>query len=338
MGVGASKPRPGLVVTLDALGTIFKFREPISAQYIKVARNCGIKAPIDEQDLMKAFKAAYKEISSEYPNYGKGQLESPRVWWKTLTNDAFRRLVDEDEIPERLAPDLYERFTSSAGYELYPDVLPFFSSMRQLKGEYLRPEDGGIFVGVISNGDPRVKGILQSLGLRVGFQTMPKIEGIRDRAHRITNDYFDVVKSPWHDAYNPLHDVDMLVTSYEVGSEKPDATPFLYAEALAKMNYASKLEQQREDWTPGFEVMKHKVKVAREAGSFELAKCIHIGDDYDKDYLGAIGAGYEALHLARNGEQPPGPEGTNVVTDLEEAAMAIRILAAETLGSSEQKE
>lgn len=336
MGASASKPPSGLVVTLDALGTIYKFREPISTQYVKVARKCGVKAPIDEKDLMKAFKSSFKEISAEYPNYGKGQLKSARSWWKSLTNDTFRKVVDESEIPEQLPDELYDHFTSSAAYELYPDVKPFFESIRQLKEQYPQPRDPGIFVGVISNGDPRVKGILQSLGLRVGLESIPQIESIRDRAHRITSEYFDVAKSPWHDAYNRLHDVDMLVTSYEVGSEKPDPKPFLQAESLAKMNYISRLEQEREDWTPGLEVMKFKAKIAKEASSFDNAKCIHIGDDYDKDYVGAVNAGFEALHLAREGEQLPGPEGTSVVRDLEEAAMAIRIMAVENLGSHDR--
>lgn len=340
MGASASKHRPGLVVTLDALGTLYKFREPIATQYIKVARDCGLKAPLDEKTLMNAFKTSFKEISSEYPNYGKGQLDSPRRWWKSLVNDTFRRIVDEDEVPAMLADELYTRFSSNAAYDFYPDVKPFFEIMRQLKDDYARPEDPAVFVGVISNGDPRVKPILQSLGLRVGWDYMPTVENFRDRVDRIGGDYYniadDITQSPWFAAYNPLHDIDMLVTSYGVGVEKPASLPFLQAEALAKMNYASKLEQTRKDWSPSMDLVKHKRHVARETARFGPIKCIHIGDDYNKDYCGAIDAGFEALHLARDGEQDPGPEGTNVVTDLEEAAMAIRILAAESLRSGDR--
>lgn len=345
MGVGASKPRPGLLVTLDALGTIYKFKEPIATQYIKVARDCGIQAPITEKDLMSAFKKAFREISSEYPNYGKGQLDSPRMWWKSLVNDTFRRVVPEDEIPGHLAHELYTRFSSGAAYELYPDVLPFFWSMQQLKQQYSHPQDPAIFVGVISNGDPRVKSILQSLDLRVGVESMPKVEAYKDRASRVLGDVGphtklqdlkDAAKSPWYNVYNPLNHVDLVVTSYEVGAEKPDPLPFLQAEVLANMNFVSKMEQLRKDWSPSIDVMKHRLEVNRQAAKFEFAKCIHIGDDYDKDYQGAIGAGYEALHLSREGEQEPGPEGTNVVTSLDEAAMAIRIMAVDNLGSSNQ--
>lgn len=336
MGVNASKPRTAIVVTLDALGTIYKFREPIATQYIKVARECGLRAPIDEKDLMSAFKTSFMEISSEYPNHGKGQLDNPRAWWKSLTNDAFRKVVNEDEIPEELAGALYTRFSSSAGYELYPDALPFFSSMRQLKEQYWRPLDPLIFIGIISNGDPRVKPVLQSLGLRVGFESIPAVERFRDGANPIILDSQDIAQSPWFSAYNSLNDIDMCVTSYDVGCEKPDPLPFMQAKALARMNYASKLEQVLQDWTTTrVDIVNHKVWVAEENAKLDFVKCIHIGDDYKKDVVGALRSGYEALHLAREGEQEAGPDGTNVVTDLEEAAMAIRIFAAENLGSRE---
>lgn len=334
MGSASSRPRPGLLVTLDAQGTLYRFREPIAAQYIQVARSCGVKAPIDEKELMNAFKRSFKDISKEYPNYGKGQLDSPRAWWKSLTNDAFRRVLDEKEIPEELAHELYIRFSSAAAYELYPDVLPFFSSMRQLKDEYPQSDDPAIFVGVVSNGDPRVKPILQSLGLRVGSDKVPGLEPLRDRANRALNDVHDVNKSPWHNAYNRQNDIDVLTTSYEAGFEKPHSGPFRHAERLATMNFAAKIEQVQEDWSPTLELVKHKAWVARQTGQFKFAKCIHVGDDHEKDYLGATDARWDALHLAREGEQDPGPEGTNTVADLEEAAMAIRILAVEHLGSS----
>lgn len=336
MGVSASKPLPGLIVTLDALGTIYKFRKPFTTQYIEIAKRCGLEYPINEEELAKAFKASYKEISSEYPNYGKGQLESPRIWWEMLTKDTFRKVVNENHIPKNLHDELYEHFTSSQAYELYPDAKSFFSSMRELKSKWSKSHDPSVFVGVISNSDPRVKRVLQSLGLRVGCESLPRFTNFRERASTIMGDPNTAAKSPWYDAYNPLHDVDMLVTSYDAGYEKPDRTPFLLAEALAKMNYASKLEQDREDWTPGLDLVRFKMKIANEAGSFDRALCIHVGDDYCKDYVGAVNAGFDALHLAREGEATAVPDGTNVVTSLEAAALAIRVLAAQKFQGEDQ--
>ncbi|KAK5938806.1 hypothetical protein PMZ80_008998 [Knufia obscura] len=339
MGAGSSKAiqaRPGIVVTLDALGTIYKFREPITTQYIKVARRCGLKEEdIRTDDLGKAFLKSFKEISEEYPNYGKNQLSSPRAWWKTVVNDAFRRVVDEARIPDHLGDELYNHFTSSAAYELYPDVKPFFASMRELKQQYTGPNDPPVFVGVISNSDPRVKSVLQSLGLRVGIDAMPVPESARERASRTGPDMSEIMKSVWHHAYNPLNDVDFLATSYEASAEKPDPEIFSHAATLANVNFASKLEQQQEDWTPSFQTMKLKVQITRQMNTIKESKFIHIGDDYEKDYLGAADLGFDALHLVREGDGHEVKEGANTVTDLYQAAAAVRIMAAQELEKSD---
>lgn len=338
MGAGSSKvvqARPGIVVTLDALGTIYKFREPIITQYIKVAERCGLKEEhIRTEDFAEAFKKSFKDISLEYPNYGKGQLSSPRAWWKTVVNDAFGRVVDEARIPDHLGDELYNHFTSSAAYELYPDVKPFFASMRELKHQYAKLNDPPIFVGVISNSDPRVKSVLQSLGLRVGIDQKPRLEGMRERAARSGPDPAEIMKTVWHHTYDPLNDVDLLATSYAASAEKPDVDIFNYAAVLANINFSSKLEQQQEDWSPSFQTMRLKFQIARQLDAIKKAKFIHIGDDYQKDYLGAEQSEYEALHLVRQGDGHEVVEGANTVTDLYQAAAAIRIMAEQELGES----
>jgi len=335
MGAGASKAvhaRPGIVVSLDALGTIYKFREPITTQYIKVAERCGLKEKdIRKADLGKAFLKSFKEISDEYPNYGKGQLSSPRAWWKTVVNDAFRRVVDEAQIPDHIGDELYNHFTSSAAYELYPDVPSFFASMRELKQQYSRPDDPPVFVGVISNSDPRVKSVLQSLGLRVGIDSMPKIESVRERTNRTGPDMAEIMKSVWHYAYNPLNDIDFLATSYEASAEKPEPEIYSHAATLANVNFASKLEQQHEDWTPTFQTMRAKVQITRQMNTIKESKFIHIGDDYEKDYLGAMDVGIDALHLVREDHKVEVGQGATTVTDLYQAAAAVRIIAEQEL-------
>lgn len=319
--------RPGVVVTLDALGTLYKFREPISKQYIKVAQRCGLQASIEEDDLDKAFRKSFKDISTEYPNYGKDQLSSPRAWWKTVVNDAFRQVVDESKIPDHLGEEMYDHFTSSAAYELYPDVKPFFASMRELKQEWSKRDDPPIMVGAISNSDPRVRNVFQSLGLRVGIDRMLSPQDVKERTSRVAIDYHNVMKSPWHDVYNPLNDIDFLATSYQAGYEKPHSGIFAHAQSLAAQNFISKLEQQQEDHTPSLKNLKNKLALPMQLEPIQRSMYIHIGDEYKKDYLGAEDAGFEAMHLVREGEGQHVVDGTTVVSDLEEAAAAIRVLA-----------
>lgn len=321
-----SKIRPGIVVTLDAQGTIYKFREPISRQYLKVAERCGLKDSIEEGDLDEAFRKSFKGVSADFPNYGKNKLSSPRAWWKTVVNDAFRQVVDESKIPEHLGEEMYDHFTSSSAYELYPDVKPFFASMRELKSQWSSPDDPPIMIGVISNSDPRVKRILQSLGLRTGIEKIPSIESLRDRAGRATSEYTDLMKSSWHDAYDPLNDIDFVATSYYASSEKPDEAIFRHAEQLATLNFASRIEQRQGDQSPTFKNLRQKLALPMQLGPIKESTYIHIGDEYKKDYLGAINAGFEAMHLIREGEGQDIIEDTTVVPDLESASTAIRIM------------
>lgn len=332
MGIAASKAtavntfRPGIVVTLDALGTIYRFREPITTQYLKVAGRCGLQAQIQDSDLNKAFRKSFKEISAEYPNFGKGVLNSPRRWWKTVVNDAFRQVVDEKQIPDHLGDELYDHFKSSAAYEIYPDVKPFFSTMRELKQQWSKKDDPVLYVGVISNSDPRVKSVLQSLGLRIGYDHIPATEGLKDRVDRAGSDYVDIMKSSWHNAYDPLNDVDFLVTSYQANAEKPNTRIFDYADTLSGLVYASEIEQQREDFTATFDTLRFKLGIGNRLKDLGQWTYIHIGDDYEKDYVGARDHGFEVMHLVREGEQEA-IEGATTVKTLEEAAVMIKIMA-----------
>lgn len=334
MGIGASKTasmRPGVIVTLDAQGTIYRFREPIARQYLKVAERCGLTEKIEEDELKQAFRESFKEISKEYPNYGRGQLASPNAWWKTLVNDTFRQVVDDSKIPDRLGEEMYDHFTSAAAYELYPDVQPFLASMRELKAEWPSADDPPVFVGVVSNGDPRVKNILQNLGLRVGIHGLPDPPNFSERINKDAmdatkaSDLQQIMKSPWFDDYNKLNDIDFLATSYEADAEKPDPKIFDFAGSVASVVFASKLEQARTDWTPSVETMRFKWQIQKTIRSLEQATCIHIGDDYEKDYEGAMSAAWNPVYLARDGVNEHHKDAVSV-TNLGEAAAAVRLM------------
>ena len=103
-------------------------------------------------------------------------------------------------------PDLLARFSSAAGYRLYPDVLPFFKSLRQIKAAshgdsaWSKP-----IIGVITNSDDRVPSILSSFGLQVGLW-------------RHGNDPQAFL--------NAGDDINLVILSYDVGFEKPDRAIF----------------------------------------------------------------------------------------------------------------
>lgn len=360
MGIGSSAPlraKPGLVVTLDALGTLYKFREPITTQYVKVAQRCGMTATIDESQLSVAFKKSFKGISEEYPNYGKGKLNSPRAWWKTIVNDSFRQVVEEKDIPDHLGEELYDHFTSSAAYELYDDVKPFFQTMRELKDQYLRLDDPPFLIGIITNSDPRVKSVLQSLGLRCGLSETPpppKLE-IKETWQRTVGsgsgsvpDVGEAMKSPWHYTFNQLNDIDFISSSYDADAEKPRHEIFDHAGFLANMNFTSRYEQEWKEWRPSFAYMKHKVALVRRVSYVaDNSKYVHVGDDvvldcqppepWESIWLKRDGAEFSfaarKMKVENQTEYDRLVDTTINAPDLGQVAAAIKIMAAQHLKS-----
>ena len=150
-------------------------------------------------------------------------------------------------------PDLLERFSSSEGYNLYPDVLPFFRSLRDPTKD-LYKHKANTTIGVLTNSDDRVPRILSSLGLQVG-------------SWRYGEPLFDQRKLP-----GTNHDIDFVALSYDIGFSKPDPRIF---DATKKM--------------------------AQKALGEDL-KCIHVGDDLDKDYYAAQAAGWQSVLLDRRDE------------------------------------
>ncbi|KAK5223973.1 hypothetical protein LTR72_005360 [Exophiala xenobiotica] len=304
---------PVFVVSLDALGTLYRFKEPMSTQYIKVAQNCGLKSNVDPTQLNKSFKEAFKHYNLVYPNYGKSKLENPEKWWTKVVNRAFGQLVDKDEIPSNLGVQLYHHFSSGAAYELYPDVRPFLDNLGALKREFNDPDGPLVVTGVITNSDPRVSLVLKDLGLRVGLDKIPKINMGKELSESWAN-----VKAGRYDAeldfsrkyFKPDSDIDILTTSYKVGFEKPDAVmwdvdPKEYADLMAR--------------SLGYRVGE--------------VMWLHIGDEYDKDYIGATQASLEALLLKRDKDDDMLHKGSMpeqdvpTISTLSEASMVINVKA-----------
>lgn len=131
---------------------------------------------------------------------------------------------------------------------LYPDVLPFFKALKQMK----RPSSHGDsawsqpVVGVITNSDDRVPAILSSLGLRVGSWR-----------HGMDSS---------RASFNAEDDINFVMMSYDVGSEKPASDMF----------DATKQMLPGQEWN-----------------------LLHVGDDVQKDYYAAKRAGWEGLLLDR---------------------------------------
>ncbi|KAF2803791.1 uncharacterized protein BDZ99DRAFT_467916 [Mytilinidion resinicola] len=263
-------PKKNLFLAFDAFGTLFTPRAPVAVQYAEVARRHGIE--VRDEQLEPSFRRAFKEEAKERPNYGKAVGMGARAWWGGVITKTLTPFLAKDQpLPDALVSDLLTRFSTEKGYTLYPDVLPFFRKLRDLKARRsgFKPTNDPwrwdrTVVGVITNSDDRVPGILASLGLRVA----PKRFGVPSNVQR-----FEFEKKVGDD-------VSFVVMSYDVGFEKPDRRIFDAAKELLKETLAESDADVTEEDVEDFQML-------------------YVGDDVRKDYFGAGSAGWSAVVLDR---------------------------------------
>jgi putative hydrolase of the HAD superfamily len=285
------KPRT-LLLTLDAFGTVFHPRRPVPEQYAEAAHAFGLpRSTVTPDRLKAAFKSTFKRQSQTRPNYGRedvlrGRYGGPRQWWEEVIRGSFAQAltsrgqggssaVGEDvAVPDALVSHLLDRFAGSEGYALFDDVAPFLAAVRAVKSgrRGLGPFER-VLVGVISNSDDRVPAVLRALGLAVGDVRADqgvestRLPGFEERdANRKNASMIDQVD-----------DVDLVITSYEAGEEKPSRVIFDVARRQARRLLGDK----------------------GEAGD-DLV-CVHVGDDFDKDYQAALNAGWDGYYLPQGG-------------------------------------
>jgi putative hydrolase of the HAD superfamily len=164
-------------VFFDAGNTILYPDPPVGQVYAAALQRAGVSAPVH------AVQARFEKVFSTHPR--PANPASPdtdcagamRDWWKQIVRETFAPFGTVDGFDE-LFDGLWEHFAVGSAWKLYEDVLPTFESLR----------GSGRSVGLISNWDARLEGILDELDLRT--------------------------------------QLDWKVISYEVGAEKPDAAVF----------------------------------------------------------------------------------------------------------------
>lgn len=305
-----------LLLTFDAFNTLFHPRQPVPVQYAAAASSFNVN--VSPSALQSAFRVAFKTQSTSHPNYGRdlalrGEYAGPPQWWGDVIRGSFARALSESdankpparetegnkyEVPDALIQDLLDRFASARAYKLYDDVGPFFRKVRaQLEASQRGRK---VVVGVVSNSDDRISSVLESLGVsvrdaRAGEEKtrqghdLPGFEGEREKATQAKSSSSTLQAQE-------RKDLDFILTSYQVGAEKPD--PLVWDVALRT---ARQLHAESE--TGG------------DAGDWER---IHVGDDYGKDYCGAMDAGWKAYYLPREDAEAgtPVPEGTKTINSL----------------------
>ncbi|PYI12314.1 putative haloacid dehalogenase-like hydrolase [Aspergillus sclerotiicarbonarius CBS 121057] len=312
----STRPRT-LLLTFDAFGTLFYPHPPVPEQYASTAHEFGLsRTAITPKKLEAAFKDIYRAQASRWPNYGRadvlrGKYGGPRQWWEEVIQESFARVLASEaghlstnqekfELPPGLVDALVDRFAGDGGYALFEDVAPFFARMRELRSAATRQSRfDRVLLGVVSNSDDRVPAVLKALGLRVGDmradQDLSSMElpGFEQRGGVAVND---------GQCQSEDVDVDLVITSYEAGEGKPHRLIFDVAKRQARLLARDQAHthgsipagvDETDDWV-----------------------CVHVGDEYEKDYRAAINAGWKSYLIPRGNAQEYPAETIDSLLDL----------------------
>ncbi|KAI4700556.1 hypothetical protein J4E81_003517 [Alternaria sp. BMP 2799] len=282
--------RKNLFLCLDAFGTLFTPTKPIPITYAEAALKHGItiNTPDPATQVSSSFKSAFKNLSSKHPNYGRATGMGAEKWWAKVIQETFTPfLAPNQTLPKYLVPELLHTYSSRKGYILYPDVLPFFRMVRHMKNHRVRngahhglwPWDKTI-VGIITNSDNRVPGILSSFDLNISPR---RYSGVAASPLNTTISEPLKKKKKRKEETEIEDDIDFTVLSYDVGAEKPDGRIFAAAEEML----AATLNDSRGS----------SFDTAPPVSSFEK---IYVGDDLHKDVFGAQDAGWSSVLLQRD--------------------------------------
>lgn len=274
-----------LLLTFDAFDTLFTPTEPIAKQYRDVALEYSLD--FAEDDIMASFKSAFKSMNQTHPNYGKDTGMDPQTWWTRLIHNTLTPLLTSAQqttgLPHDLPQTLYHRFSSSEGYTLFPDVLPFLLHVGTSSFSRTLWPPRRTMLGVISNSDPRVRSILSSFGIPISPALFPPRYAPHSRFARRAPDF-----GPAGFAFATL--------SYEAGYSKPDR--MIYDQAVRDAQAAlDELHPVGRLSRTGGEALKDV-----HAGFHHM----HVGDDVEKDVLPALDLGWDAILLDRGQEQEVG--------------------------------
>lgn len=145
-------------VLWDVKDTLLKVRRSVGEQYCEEAQKAGLSLNSAEVDA--AFRQAYRHHSRHYPNYGIAHGLGGQTWWKGVVEDTFTQCrVHDPALLSKLADNLYHNFCGPENWEIFPDSEMALKSCSSM----------GLKLGVVSNFDNRLEGILRGCGLLSHF-------------------------------------------------------------------------------------------------------------------------------------------------------------------------
>ena len=141
-------------VFFDAGNTIIYAHPPVGQVYADALRAAGVEAEPD--DVAARFRETFaRHVRARATNAldAAGGADS-KEWWRRVVRECFEPYGPLDSFDE-IFQGLWDHFACGDAWRIYDDVLPTFDALRA-RGKTL---------GLISNWDARLDGILRDLGL-----------------------------------------------------------------------------------------------------------------------------------------------------------------------------
>jgi len=144
------------VVFFDAAGTLFDTRQPAGSIYAQVARRHGVN--VTDQEVNAAFRRVFHAAPGLAFGVGHSPQELRRLeknWWRRLVEQTFSQLARFDDF-DAYFEELFELFAKPETWSPAPDALDVLQALKRRNH---------ISLGIISNFDARVYGILSAYGM-----------------------------------------------------------------------------------------------------------------------------------------------------------------------------
>jgi putative hydrolase of the HAD superfamily len=141
-------------VFFDAAGTLFTVRGSVGEIYCRIAHKHGKE--VEVKDLEAGFRRCFSSAPPlAFPHVAPERLaELEKRWWHDLVWQIFAPLGPFPGFAEYFT-ELFSFFARAEAWQLYPETLETLAALR--KREFV--------LGVISNFDSRLFGLLQGLGI-----------------------------------------------------------------------------------------------------------------------------------------------------------------------------
>jgi len=152
------------VLFFDAAGTLFTVKGSVADVYLSYATKYGVKRTEHQlANVRAAFARAFRDAPPPVfaTNDPQEIKRCERLWWFDIVHNVFYRVGMFERFDDYFE-EIFEAFAGPTHWVLYSDTL---ESLTRLKRR-------GLELGIVSNFDTRLFGVLKGLGIAELFDTV----------------------------------------------------------------------------------------------------------------------------------------------------------------------